>query len=143
MVGGKGMDELRAVPNEIKDRDYHQATVIDADTIEFNDVNASGFKAYGGGAHLQYNTPVELTGYVARLIVKDKVGGVTLFEMTTDNSRIVLDPLSHTITLTVTATDLAAQTWVKGVYELELESPSGVVTKLMGGAATVAKEIPT
>ena len=143
VVGGKGMDELRAVPNEIKDRDYHQATVIDADTIEFNDVNASGFKAYGGGAHLQYNTPVELTGYVARLIVKDKVGGVTLFEMTTENSRIVLDPLSHTITLTVTATDLAAQTWVKGVYELELESPSGVVTKLMGGAATVAKEIPT
>lgn len=143
VVGGKGMDELRAVPNEIKDRDYHQATVIDADTIEFNDVNASGFKAYGGGAHLQYNTPVELTGYVARLIVKDKVGGVTLFEMTTDNGRIVLDPLSHTITLSVTATDLAAQKWVKGVYELELESPSGVVTKLMGGAATVAKEIPT
>ena len=137
------MDELRAAPNEIKDRDYHQATVIDADTIEFNDVNAAGFKAYGGGAHLQYNTPVELTGYVARLIVKDKVGGVTLFEMTTENSRIVLDPLLLTITLTVTATDLAAQTWVKGVYELELESPSGVVTKLMGGAATVAKEIPT
>ena len=143
VVGGKGMDELRAVPNEIKDRDYHQATVIDADTIEFNDVNASGFKAYGGGAHLQYNTPVELTGYVARLIVKDKVGGVTLFEMTTDNSRIVLDHLSHTITLTVTATDLAAQKCVKGVYELELESPSGVVTKLMGGVATVTKEIPT
>ena len=143
VVGGKGMDELRAVPNEIKDRDYHQATVIDADTIEFNDVNAAGFKAYGGGAHLQYNAPVELTGYVARLIVKDKVGGVTLFEMTTENSRVVLDPLLHTITLTVTATDLASQTWVKGVYELELESPSGVVTKLMSGAATVTKEIPT
>lgn len=136
------MDELRAVPNEVKDKDYHQATVIDPDTIEFNDVNAAGFKAYVSGAHLQYNTPVELTGYVARLIVKDKVGGVTLFEMTTENSRIVLDPLLHTITLVATATDLAAQTWVKGVYELEMESPSGVVTKLMGGAATVAKEVP-
>ena len=143
VVGGKGMDELRAVPNEIKDRDYHQATVIDVDTLEFNDVNAAGFKAYGGGAHLQYNTPVELTGYVARLIVKDKVGGATLFEMTTENNRIVLDPISHTITLVVTAADLADQIWAKGVYELELESLSGVVTKLMGGAATVAKEIST
>lgn len=143
VVGGKGMDELRAVPNEIKDRDYHQATVIDVDTLEFNDVNAAGFKAYGGGAHLQYNTPVELTGYAARLIVKDKVGGATLFEMTTENNRIVLDPISHTITLVVTAADLADQIWAKGVYELELESLSGVVTKLMGGAATVAKEIPT
>ena len=143
VVGGKGMDELRAVPNEIKDRDYHQATVIDADTIEFNDVNASGFKAYGGGAHLQYNTPVPLTGYDARLVIKDKVGGTILLEMLSTNGRILLDPALSTITLTATAEDLAAQTWAKGVYELELESPSGVVTKLMSGPATVAKEIPT
>ena len=106
-------------------------------------MNASGFKAYGGGAHLQYNTPVELTGYVARLIVKDKVGGTILLEMLSTNGRILLDPALSTITLTATAEDLAAQTWAKGVYELELESPSGVVTKLMSGPATVAKEIPT
>ena len=142
VVGGKGMDELRAVPNEIKDRDYHQATVIDADTIEFNDVNAAGFKPYVNGAHLQYNTPVDLTGYIARLVIKNKVGGAVLFEMTTENARLLLDPALHTITLTASAEDLAAQTWVKGVYELELESPSGVVTKLMNGDVTVAKEIP-
>lgn len=143
VVGGKGMDELRATPNDVKDRDYHQAKVIDADTIEFNDVNAAGFKAYASGAHLQYNTPVDLAGYVARLVVKDKVGGVVLFQMVTTNGRVLLDLITHTITLTATAEDLSAQTWTKGVYELELESPGGVVTKLMRGAAAVSKEIPT
>lgn len=143
VVGGKGMDELRATPNDVKDRDYHQAKVIDADTIEFNDVNAAEFKAYVSGAHLQYNTPVDLAGYVARLVVKDKVGGVVLFEMGTTNGRVLLDLITHTITLTATAADLSAQTWTKGVYELELESPGGVVTKLMRGAAAVSKEIPT
>lgn len=141
VVGGKGMDELRATPNDVKDKDYHQATVIDVDTIEFNNLNAASFKSYGGGAHLQYNTPVDLTGYDAHLIVKDKIGGTVLFEMNIENNRILLDPALHTITLTASANDLSAQTWTKGIYELELDSPTGIVTKLMSGTVTVTKEI--
>lgn len=141
LVGGKGMDELRAVPNELKSTDYHASTVLGEDEIEFNNINASGFKAYAGGAHLQYNTPVDLTGYAARLVVKDQVGGATLFEMTPENGRILLDAAAATVTLTADAVTLAAQTWARGLYELEMESPSGVVTKLMSGVATMAKEI--
>lgn len=142
LVGGKGMDELRAAPNDLKSADYHIATVLSEDEIEFNDINAAGFKAYAGGGHLQYNTPIDLTGYVARLVVKDQVGGGDpLFEMTPENGRILLDAAAATITLTADAATLAALTWTKGRYELELESPSGVVTKLMAGPASVEEEL--
>lgn len=141
LVGGRGMDELRAAPNELKSADYHVATVLSEDEIEFNDINAAGFKAYAGGAHLQYNTPVDLTGYAARLVVKDHVGGATLFEMTPENGRILLDAATATITLTADAPTLAALTWTSGRHELELESPAGVVTKLMSGQALVEEEL--
>lgn len=71
VTGVKGMTELNAAdPNKIKDAEYRQATVIDPSTIEFNDVNASQFKAWVSGGFLQFNTPAPLTGIGARMAIK-------------------------------------------------------------------------
>ena len=139
----KGMTELNAEANAVKDKDYTPTTIIDPDTIELNAINAAGFKAYTSGGYIQYFQPVDLTGYTARMTVKDKVGGTELLSLTSANSRVTIDATNKTITLTITAVDTAAITWSKGVYDLEMVSPSNVVTAILTGKVTVTKEVTT
>lgn len=76
----KGMTDINADsdPNSLCDSDYHQATVIDPNTIDINDINAAGFKTYISGGILQYNTPQTLTSYKARMSVKAVAGTYNL-----------------------------------------------------------------
>jgi len=144
----KGMTEINAEANSLREKDFNHVTVIDANTLEINSINAAGFKPYVSGGILQYNTPVDLTGYVARMKVKDKVGGIVLAsteagDAPLDILSIALDTAKSTITLTISATATAALTWTRGVYELEMVSSTGVVTAILSGKVTVAKEVTT
>jgi hypothetical protein len=142
IVSVKGMTQINA-SNPPKDSEYVVAKVLTANTIELNTVNAAEYKAYTSGGYVQYNTPQDLTSYIARMSIKDKVGGTELMALTTANSRILIDNTTKTITLEIDAVDTAAITWKAGTYDLELESPSGVVTALMYGAVKVTKEVTT
>ena len=142
VTGVKGMSEINGEANKLKDTDYHIVTVIDVDTIEFNEVNAAGFKAYVSGGHLQFNTPVDLTGATARMTVKDKVGGRVLHSLTTENGGIAIDPAAYSITLNISATDTETFAWKGGVYDLEVVQ-GAVVTALLAGKVTVSKEVTT
>lgn len=143
VTNAKGMTELNAEPNKVKDKDYHRATVVDSDTIEFNDVNAVGFKAYVSGGVLQYNTPAPLAGTSARATIKDKVGGTVLLTLTGANGKIAIDQAAKTITLTLSATETAALVFSKGVYDLEIQDAGGTVTLLMEGKVQVTNEVTT
>jgi len=70
----KGPTEINAEANNVRDSDYHPITVIDENTIEINEINAAGYKAYTSGGIIQFNTPVDLAGYKARDTIKRKVG---------------------------------------------------------------------
>lgn len=142
VTGVTGMSEINGEANKLKDSDYHIVTVIDADTIEFNEVNAAGFKAYVSGGHLQFNTPVDLAGATARMTVKDKVGGRVLHSLTTENGGIAIDPAAYSITLNISATDTETFAWKGGVYDLEVVQ-GAVVTALLAGKVTVSKEVTT
>ena len=143
VVSVKGMTQINAGANPPKDKDYRPVTVVDADTVELNEVNSADYKAYTSGGYLQMNTPVDMTDYTARMSVKDKVGGTELLRLDTtlDNGRITLDPTACTITLTVSAEDTATLTFKKGVYDLEMVSADGVVTALLTGNVFVVKEV--
>lgn len=147
VMGAKGMPQINAPKNPRKS-DYVEATVLDADTVELNSINPyddSGrvWPAYTSGGFLQYNTLANLTGYTARMSIKDRVGGAELFSLTTENSRIVIDTAAKTILLTISATDTEAMTFKKGVYDLEMVSALGVVTAISTGAITVSREVTT
>lgn len=144
----KGMTEINAEANNVADADYKPVTVIDANTIEINAINAAGFKAYISGGYIQFNTPVDLTGYTARMQIKDKVGGTVLASsMISDDPldiiTLTIDVAAKTITMLVGATDTAAIAWKKGVYELEMVSSTGVVTAILAGSVAVSKEVTT
>jgi hypothetical protein len=143
IVSVKGMTQINSENIPPKTKDFHKATVIDSDTLELNSINAADYKPYQSGGYVQYNTPVDLTDFQARMSIKDKVGGTVLFSLTTANDRIILDDAAKTIQLFISAEDTEAFTWTKGVYELEMVTTDDRVSTLLSGAVTVVKEITT
>ncbi|MCY1167378.1 hypothetical protein D9M73_73390 [compost metagenome] len=85
---------------------------------------------------------IDLTGYTARMQVRQSIAAAeALLELTTENGGIAITPATGTITLTQTATQTAAYTWKRGVYDLEIVSPSGVVTRLIQGDIETSPEV--
>jgi len=84
---------------------------------------------------------VDLTGYTARLQARHSTGSTTTFISLTELSGLTLGGAAGTIIVTLTATQTAAITEKFGVYDLELESAGGVVTRLLQGAVTITREV--
>lgn len=85
---------------------------------------------------------VNLTGYTARLHARAALADVaTLFELTTENGGIVLGGIAGTIRLLITDLATSALSFEKGVYDLELVSGAGVVTRLLEGRVLLSKEV--
>lgn len=83
-----------------------------------------------------------LSGYSGKLQIRDRAGGATLLlEISTANARMTINSLAGQITLTLTNTITAAQTWRSGVYDLEITSGAGLVTRVMEGSITVSPEV--
>lgn len=114
-----GMTEVNpADPNRLTDSDYTEATVLDVNTLAFNKINAALFRTYTSGGKVQYNTPVELTGYTARLAIKAKadtrnllecsVGGVSGSDKPTTSGQ------DGGVTWGMATTGTPAKEWVSG-----------------------------
>jgi hypothetical protein len=85
---------------------------------------------------------INLTGYTARMQVRSAYDATSTILSLTSSSGITLGGAAGTIAITVSATVTAALTapWA-GVWDLELVSGGGVVTRLLEGAATVSPEV--
>jgi hypothetical protein len=138
VVSVGGMAEINAEHNPPRDNDFHTATVTGVDTVELNAVNSAEYSTYTSGGYLQYYTPVDMTSYTARMVIKNKIGGTVL-----DTLVPTIDNVNHTITVNITAVDTALFTWRTGVYDLELESPTGTVTTIFAGAVVITQEVTT
>lgn len=85
---------------------------------------------------------VNLDGYSARMQVRATAEAASpLIELTTQNGRITLGGSAGTITLTISATDTAALTAGRAVYDLELVAANGTVKNLIGGVVTIPRNI--
>lgn len=87
-------------------------------------------------------TPINVTGYSARMQVRPEITSTVLtLELTTANSRIALGGVLGTVTLTVSAADTSALVPGRYVYDLELVSGAGVVSRLLMGNFVVRGEV--
>lgn len=85
---------------------------------------------------------VDLTGYSARMQFRPSVNAPTVyFSATSSDGRIVLGGTAGTITINISAVETTAFTFVSAVYDLELQSASGVVTRLLEGGVAVSREV--
>lgn len=85
--------------------------------------------------------PVDLTGYSARMQIRNTQGSM-LLELTTSNARITLQPGGEAgrIDLLIEATDTEALAGSTAKYDLELVSGTEV-TRLVQGDVTLSPEI--
>ena len=85
---------------------------------------------------------INLTGYTARMQVRETYSSASTVVSLTNGSGITLGGAAGTIAILISATTTAALTApFSGVYDLELVSAGGVVTRLLQGAATVTPEV--
>lgn len=131
-----GMKEINSGSNE-----YYIVTGTTTDTVTLNAVNSLGYGAYTSGGVLEYNEPVDLTGYTARMQIRPKLEDTTIIkELTTENGGIVIDNSAKTIQLVISATDTAGFTFNSAVYSLELVVASTVIP-FAAGSVSLTKEV--
>lgn len=88
------------------------------------------------------NTPINLTGYTARMHARTSVNAPTPFlNLTSPSGGITLGGSAGTVTVALTAAATAAIDEVLGVYDLELVAPSGDVTRFLQGTVTISREV--
>lgn len=131
-----GMKEINSGSN-----DYYVVTETTTNTVTINSVNSLGYGAYTSGGVLEYNQPIDLAGYTARMQIRAKLEDATVIkELTTANGGIVIDNSQKTITLNISATDTSSFTFASAVYSIELVN-GDVVTPFAGGSMTLVKEV--
>ena len=85
---------------------------------------------------------VDITGYTAKMIVRDYIGGTALLTLT-NGSGLTIGNAEGFVQVVMTATQTAAFTFNKAVYDLEVY-PAGAAAdavKLLRGTITLNKEV--
>lgn len=143
VVDAKGLTQLNAKNNPPKRSDMRRATVLSATMVELNDVSSASFGRHTASTgYLAWMTPKSLVGYSARMQIRDRSGGAVLLSLTSGaGDGIALDDNLKLIEVTITAAQTEAMNWTSGVYDLELVSSGGVVTKLLKGTVTPEAEV--
>lgn len=135
----KGMTQI----NTKDSSDYSTWTkvhVVDANTLEFPGVNAIDFNPYQSGGVLKFLTPVDLAGYSARMDIRNRQDAV-ISRLDSTNGGIEIDNAGKKITLVIPDTVSALLSDKKGTYDLEMVSPTGVVSTIMSGDIEFVKEV--
>lgn len=86
--------------------------------------------------------PLDLTGYDVRMHIRANVADADpLIALTNANGRIAVTPADGIIRRTIAAADTALLAFDFGVYDLEIESPDGTVTRLLQGRVSLSPEV--
>lgn len=137
VVGAGGMKEINSGSDS-----YYLATATTSTTIEVNSVNSLAYTTFTSGGVVEYNQPVDLTGFTARMQIRETVDSSTVIhEATTQNSGIVLDQALKTIRIQIPAATTETFSFEQAVYSVELVSSAQVVYPFLVGNLSLVREI--
>ncbi len=88
-------------------------------------------------------TPVNITGFDARMQLRPSYDSLLLLANLTSEGGggLTITGAAGKIDVVIPAEKTANITVLEGVYDLEIENPSGEVTRLIGGKFTVSREV--
>jgi len=136
--GVVGMKEI----NMTAEDSYYISTAITTDTITLNQVNSSSYNTYTSGGVVEWNMPIDLTGFTAKMQIRETVDSDTvIIELTHLNGGIIIDVIRSTITVSMTSAQTGLFTFPTAVYSMELTDPSGNVNTFIQGNLTLIPEI--
>jgi hypothetical protein len=138
VVGAGGMKELNSVGETT-----YLATDVTTDTITINQVNSLGYTAYTSGGVVEYNQPVSLSNYSARMQIRETVDSTTVLYsgISGVGGDIALDNTLKTIQIRIPAEVTETFDFTTAVYSLELYEPGGLVVPFLTGNLTLVPEI--
>jgi hypothetical protein len=86
--------------------------------------------------------PINLTNAIARMQVRETVeSSIKLLELTSSNGGLLVTPLLGKIELFISDEATTSLVGYGGVYDLEIEFPSGEVTRLIEGSIAFIPEV--
>lgn len=89
------------------------------------------------------STPLDLSGYTARMQVRAKTGNQVVFDLTTENGGLTLGGAAGTITFFISHVDTDNPSSDKNVYDLEIVDLTGDVIPLVAGAFVLVNQVTT
>ena len=112
--------------------DFYIASVVSPSVIELNSIRSDGWRPYSAGGYVIFNRPFDLTGCSARMQIRDRVNGMLLLSFSSDfgstaDGIIEIDLALSALVVRLSPAVTSAITWARGVYDLELITPSGDV----------------
>lgn len=85
---------------------------------------------------------IDLTGYTARMQVRETYEATTVvLEATTANGYIIVDGPNGIVSVRIPPSATEALAVAPGVYDVEVESSSGEVDRLVQGTVSVSPEV--
>jgi hypothetical protein len=109
------------------------------------EVATIALKMYQGGTFREgfvyknrLKKPYDLTGYRARMQVRDAAGAL-IADLTTENGGITLGGVAGTIDLYVSDEDTAVMSFTTAQYDLFLLAPNGDAIPIIAGKVTLTK----
>lgn len=89
----------------------------------------------------QSNTPINLTGYSAKMMVRPSVDSASAIITLSSGSGITLGGSAGTIALNIPSTTTATLPAIMAVYDLEVISPAGNVDFLIQGNVNIRQMV--
>jgi hypothetical protein len=138
VVGAGGMKELNSVGEST-----YLATDVTTDTITINHVNSLAYNTYTSGGVVEYNEPVPLITYSARMQIRETVDSETILYSGTSGvgGDIALDNTFKTIQVKIPASTTQAFDFTTAVYSIELYESGGLVIPFLIGNLTLVPEV--
>ena len=136
-VAGGGMKELYPTSDT-----YHIATTTTSTSVTVNQVNSLAYTAYTSGGVIEYNQPVDLANYSARMQIRETVDSPTvIYEATSAMGQIALNNTSKTITITILGNVTQTFNFSTAVYSVELFDSANNVLSFLVGNLTLVPEV--